>query len=117
MTDNKQLALEYLGLKPEQVLKYREVGEEIIVVADLGIAGCPKYHIPQSKLVAHDAPLPFTDFVEEEEEEEIEEYPDIDLEIDEMGYRELQAMAKEQGIQANQSRETLLQELGLMEDE
>lgn len=122
MADYLDLALKYLGVKKDECLVLRESEDEVIVVVDKGIAGCPKYVIPRSKLVEVDVPLPFTEEPipepepEPEEPESEDDYDELDLETDDIGYRVLQQMAKEQGIPANQSRDDLVIALGLEEE-
>jgi hypothetical protein len=98
MTDYLARAIEYLGAEPGEVVKHRVQGDEYIVILDKGIAGCPKYHIPLSKL---DEPAPV---------------PAIAVEADDLGvygmsYRGLQAEAKALGIPAVGGKDKLAAEV------
>ena len=97
MTDYLARAVEYLGAEPGEVLKHRVQGDEYIVILDKGIAGCPKYRIPLSKL---DEPAPAV----------TPDYDD-DLGIYGMSYRELQAEAKALGIPAVGGKDKLAAEV------
>jgi hypothetical protein len=51
MKDSLMLAAcAYLKADPGRVLVYRLEAEEVVLVVDNGIAGCPKYRVPLSKL-------------------------------------------------------------------
>jgi pyruvate/2-oxoglutarate dehydrogenase complex dihydrolipoamide acyltransferase (E2) component len=43
-------ACDYLEIEPRQVLKSRVDSNELILVVDRGIAGCPKYRLPLARL-------------------------------------------------------------------
>ena len=105
MTDYLERACKHLGIDKGDVIKSRVQGDDYIVIADLGIAGCPKYYIPLSEL-AEPEPV-----VLEEPEilDEIEESPPVsaDPELENLTYRALQSMAKDYGISANQGRDAL----------
>ncbi len=105
MTEYLDRAIEYLGIDKGDVIKHRIQGDDFIVIADLGIKGCPKYYIPLSEL-AEPEPV-----VLEEPEilDEIEESPPVnaDPELESLTYRALQTMAKDYGISANQGRAAL----------
>ena len=118
MSEYLDLAVDYLGVTKEQCLVLREVEGQVIVVVDNGILGCPKYVIPISELTIKNVPLPFDEEPEPEPEPEEEEfeYQEIDLDVESIDYRQLQQMAKELDIPANQSRDDLIAALGL-EDE
>lgn len=103
MTEYLERACEHLGIDKGDVIKHRVQGDEYIVIADLGIAGCPKYHIPLSELAEPEPIL-------EEPEPDPEPLPGTiaaHLELDNLTYRALQSMAKEEGISANQGRDAL----------
>jgi len=105
MTDYLDRAIEHLSIDKGSVIKHRVQGDDYIVIADLGIAGCPKYYIPLSELEK-----PKTVVLEEPEiPDEVEESPPVsaDPELENQTYRALQAMAKDYGISANQGREAL----------
>jgi hypothetical protein len=92
MTNYLDRACEQLGVDKGSVIKHRVQGDEYVVIADKGIKGCPKYVIPLSQLETID------------EVEELLPVPAvIDLNGGGLSYRELQALAKEAGIPANQS--------------
>ncbi len=52
MDDKLIAACDYLGIEPEQVLKSRVDGDELVLVVNRGILGCPKYRLPLARLVA-----------------------------------------------------------------
>ena len=87
MNDYLNLAAKHLGVEVDDIIASKVYDDHIAVVVDKGIAGCPKYLIPLSDLESADA---------------------SDLGIYELTYRELQALAKELGINARQSREDLI---------
>ena len=92
MTNYLDRACKYLGVDKGSVIKHRVQGDDYIVIVDKGIEGCPKYYIPLSKLDEPDAqleaPLP------------------VPAAID-LNYRELQDLAKELGIPANQKADDI----------
>ena len=47
-----------LGVSPDQVLVCRMDGDDLVVVVDRGVAGCPKYRLPLATLepIAEEAP-------------------------------------------------------------
>ena len=103
MSNNLDLALDYLGVDRGQCLVLRETVNEVVVVVDYGIAGGKKYIIPLSELhVLEDKPLPLLD--------EILPVPAV-IDLGDMDYRQLQALAKEREIPANQSRDDLIEAL------
>ncbi len=104
MTEYLDRAIEYLGIDKGDVIKSRVQGDDYIVIADLGIKGCPKYYIPLSELAEPELVL-----AEPEIPDEVEESPPVsaDPELENLTYRALQAMAKDNGISANQGREAL----------
>jgi hypothetical protein len=105
MTDYLDLACEHLGVDRGSVIKHRVQGDDYIVIVDNGIAGCPKYYIPLSQL---------------QEPQEPEAPPDEMLPVPvavDLNYRDLQELAKELGIPANQSAGDLRAALLLYEEE
>jgi hypothetical protein len=95
-------ACKHLGVDPGSAINPRVEGDEFVVIIDRGIAGCPKYRIPLSELTGADV-------------------VDVD-EVDYLGvydhsYRELQEMAKDLGIPANQGRDDLIAALWPATDE
>jgi len=96
MSDYKALAAKHLDKPSDTFMVFRIAGDQAVVVVDNGIAGCPKYIIPLSILDA---------LVEPEPEPEGETY------IYNLPYRELQAIAKEYGVTANQKHDALVAEL------
>lgn len=94
----------------------RAVGKgETLIVTDLrsekllsmGLAKVLVHDIEEDKPVEDlSEPLKTPSGVREEPKEEAQ-----DLEIEDMGYRDLQKLAKEHDIQANQSKEVLREEL------
>lgn len=48
--DYLKAACKHLGIVAEQVKKHRIEGENFVVVADMGIKGCPKHIIPLADL-------------------------------------------------------------------
>jgi hypothetical protein len=113
MSNNLDLALVYLGVDRGQCLVLRETADEVVVVVDNGIAGCPKYIIPLSKLhTLEKVQLPLAEPEPEPVmEPEIVEKSIFDIDYETMDYRQLQALAKERDIPANQSREDLISAL------
>jgi hypothetical protein len=97
MTDYLARAIEYLGVEPGAVINPRVEGDEYVVIVDKGIAGCPKYRIPLSKL---NEPVPAA----------VLDYDD-DLGVYAMSYRELQAEAKALGIPAVGGKDKLAAEV------
>lgn len=90
MTDNLDRALSIIGAGREQVLKHRQQGDDYIVILDLGIKGSPKHVIPLSQLPEQESmPIPAA------------------VDLGGYGYRDLQALAKEYDIPANQKAEDL----------
>ena len=92
MTDYLDRAVEYLGVDKGSVIKHRVQGDDYIVIVDKGIAGCPKYYIPLSQL--------------QEPEASPDELLPVPAAVD-LNYRDLQELAKETGIPANQSADDL----------
>ena len=90
-------AKDYLGVDGESVINPRIEGADYVLLVDYGIAGCKKYRIPLSKLEepAKELPEPIR-----------EELLPVPAAID-LNYRELQELAKEQGIPANQKADEL----------
>ncbi len=84
MKDYLERACEYLGVDKGSVINPRIQGDDYVLIVDKGIKGCPKYYIPLHQL---DKPEP----------EQLPKPTTLD-----MSYRELQELAKEAGIQANQ---------------
>lgn len=101
MDDYLDRACEYLGVDKGSVINPRVQGDDYVLIVDKGIAGSPKYYIPLSKL--------------DEPEPEAEILP-VSAAID-MNYRELQELAKELGIPANQKADDLRAALSLEEEE
>ena len=99
MTEYLERACEHLGIDKGSVIKHRVQGDDYIVIADLGIAGCPKYYIPLSELAEPELVL--------EEPEPDPEPIAADPELENLTYRTLQAMAKDYDISANQGRDAL----------
>lgn len=102
MTDYLDRAIEYLGVDKGSVIKHRVQGDDYIVIVDKGIKGCPKYRIPLSQLQEPEAP------------------PDDLLPVPaavDLSYRDLQSLARESGIAANQSGDELRAALLLDEEE
>ena len=93
MKNYLDLACEYHGVDKGRVIKHRaQIGpsgsDDYSIIVDNGIMGCPKYYVPLSRLdelaaQEVDAPLPVPAAVD-------------------LNYRELQDLAKELGIPANQ---------------
>jgi hypothetical protein len=136
MTDYLQETLEYLGESEGDVLAHglSEDGLEYVVVLDKGIKGCPKYRIPLDVLLNRpeeaavvenlepvDDPEPvvepeteletpepaaepeWAELVVDAEAAEFSEYP-----LDSLSYRQLQELAKDTGIPANQNKAELI---------
>ncbi len=102
MTDYLERACEYLDVDKSSVINPRIQGDDYVLIVDKGIAGSPKYYIPLSKLDALEI---------------AEQLKGIRPPANEVGYRELQELAKEQGIPANQKAEDLLVALWPDEEE
>lgn len=51
MDDYKQAAAKHFNVKPEQLLVCRVANNNLVVVIDNGIKGCPKYIVPLIDLV------------------------------------------------------------------
>jgi hypothetical protein len=103
MTDYLGSACKYLGVDKGSVIKHRQEDDVYIVIVDKGIEGCPKYRIPLSKLVEPAIP----------DDEPVLPVPAvIDYGLDGLTYRELQALARDEGIAANQSAADLRAALG-----
>ena len=105
MTDYLEFACEYHGVDKGKVIKHRQQvgpdgGDAYSVIVDYGIMGCKKYYVPLSELdelaQLSDLPVPAA----------------IDL-----NYRELQDLAKEQGIPANQKHIDLVNALFAKDEE
>ena len=112
MTEYLDRALNYVGAVEGEVIWYgmSDDGTAYILLLDKGIKGCPKHRIPLDKLkgpVKKAEPVPVVVVVEEEAEELPYSTPDDVPDLDELGYRDLQALAKEYDIPANQSTEDL----------
>ena len=91
MNDYLDLACKHLGVDKGSVIKHRIQGDNYSVIVDNGILGCPKYYVPISQLEelrAQPAALPVPAAVD-------------------LNYRELQDIAKELGIPANQKADEL----------
>ena len=48
--DYQKLALEYLGARPDQLMKFRVEVDAVAIVINNGVKGCPKYRIPLEDL-------------------------------------------------------------------
>jgi len=85
----EQLA-RYYGVEPDAIVRYREVdgGAAYRVLINYGIGGIKVYRVDADQLAERD-----------------------DLGIYDLPYRELQAIAKEYGVQANQKHDALIAEL------
>ena len=108
MTNYLDLACEYHGVDKGRVIKHRaQVGpdgsDDYSIIVDNGKLGCPKYYVPislldelaaqvKAPLVAEPLPVPAA----------VEFVYGTDL-----NYRELQDLAKELGIPANQKADEL----------
>jgi len=111
MTDYLKRACDYLGVDEGSVLasSLNEELEQYIIVVDKGIKGCPKYRIPLSKL---DEPAEVVELVLPIDNGMLPVPAAIDLGGDyELSYRDLQALAKDAGIPANQSASDLRDQL------
>ena len=101
MTDYLELACIYHGVDKGKVIKHRaQIGpsgsDDYSIIVDNGILGCPKYYVPISLL--------------DELEAQPEASPEVMLPVPaaiDLNYRELQDLAKELGIPANQKAEDL----------
>ncbi len=93
MTDYLERACEYLGVDKGDVVKHRAEGADYIVIVDKGIAGTPKYRVPLSQLAS----------LEIAEQDTMPEVAILN-----MSYRELQELAKELGLPANQKADDLI---------
>ena len=94
MTNYLERACQYLGVEVGSVINPRIQGDDYVLIVDYGIAGGKKYYLPLSELDAiPDTPLPVP--------------AAVDLGNHELSYRELQAIAKEEGIPANQTADEL----------
>ena len=60
MPDLFQRVCRHLGVEPGQILVYRIRRDDIVVVVDRGIAGCPKYIIPMSEIQSADTEIDAT---------------------------------------------------------
>jgi hypothetical protein len=97
MTDYLDLACKYHGVDKGRVIKHRaQIGpsgsDDYSIIVDNGILGCPKYYVPISELDALEIAEPLEG---------------LRPPANEVSYRELQELAKEQGILANQKAEDL----------
>jgi hypothetical protein len=101
MTDYLKNACEHLGVDRGDVINPRIEGDDYVLIVNKGIAGSPKYRIPLCQLEDDPLPVPAA----------------YDLGLDDLSYRELQAMAQESGIPANQSKADLLIALESDEEE
>jgi hypothetical protein len=90
MDEYLERACKYLDVDVGNVINPRVEGDNYVLIVDKGIAGSPKYYIPLSKL---DKPQPKKLLTANEGVA--------------LSYRELQAVAIEQGIPANQSADAL----------
>ena len=109
MTDYLDLACIYLGIEGEKVLDYAITADEVVVVVDNGIKGCPKYRIPLSELITATEPQPEPVIAVAEP---LPVPAAIDLGLDDgLSYRDLQALAIDAGIPANQKKDDLRQAL------
>jgi len=114
MTDYLKLACLHLGVEEGSVLasSLNAELEQYIIVVDNGIKGCPKYRIPLSKLDALDEPAEVVELELPIDDDLLPVPAAIDLGGDyELSYRDLQALAKDAGIPANQSAEDLRDQL------
>ena len=96
MTNYLDRACEHLGVDRGSVIKHRVQGDDYIVIVDNGIKGCPKYYVPLSQLQEPEAPIPIV----------IHNTLPVPAAVD-LSYRDLQEIAKESGIPANQSADDL----------
>ncbi len=124
MDDYLDRACKHLGVNKGDVINPRIQGDDYVLLVDKGIAGCPKYYIPLSKLDA-------LNVAGNVAENPVVNEPNGALDVagnvaplegikppaNEVSYRELQALAKEQGIPANQKADDLLAALWLDEEE
>lgn len=91
MSDYLTLAAQHLGVDVDDVMKFRLAGDDAVVVVDYGIAGGKKYILPLSSL-----------------QPALDDSTTTTFDLD---YRDLQALAKEQGINARQTKEALIEAL------
>lgn len=91
-------ACEFLEISKSEVLAHKIYESEIVLIIDKGIAGAPKVAIPLSAL--------------EQAPEEAAASP-----LEDLNYRELQALAKESGISASQRKADLIEALEALEEE
>lgn len=118
MTDYLLRALKQLGASEGEVLAHSLTDTEIVIVLDKGIKGCPKYRIPLNTLQGPEVEPPVEDLTVEDEEivetaEDVEAAvePSTADNLDDLSYRDLQAMAKDYDIPANQSKDDLIDAL------
>lgn len=103
MNDNLKLALQKTGVVEGDVLDWHEYEDRIVFVVVQG----------------HKHIVPLNQLTEQEPAEELEEAlpvapepdPASEPTLDDMPYRDLQSLAREYGIKANQSAEALRDEL------
>ena len=80
MMSDLERACQHLDIDPGRVVKHRNEGDEYVVLANYGIGGVKKHRVPLSRIP--------------------EPQPDP---LDDLSYRELQGLAKQFDIPANQS--------------
>ena len=105
MTDYLSLASAYLDVEQSAIVKCRVEGDELVAIVDKGIAGTPKYRIPLSALekpIAEPVAEPVADY---------EGIVPGAFDLAGMSYKELQALAKDYGVPANQARDDLIDAL------
>lgn len=111
------LVRQYLDDEEADIVKHRQEGDEIVFLVNKGIAGVKKYRVPLSELTEKQPELPPVDeaFLPVESPDDGLPVPAaFDLNsLDDMDYRQLQALAKERDIPANITREGLISALEL----
>lgn len=91
MTKYLEIACNQLGIDEDSVIKHRKEGDVYVIIADLGIAGCPKYKIPLSQLVEPEPePIPEPAPLEII----LEDAPDLNK----LSYNDLRNKARDAGI-------------------
>lgn len=96
MSDNLRLALQKTGVVKGDVLDFKEYEDRIVFVVVQG----HKYIVPLAQLTEPE-PEPEPPLFEPEPD------PADEPALDDMGYRDLQSLAREYGIPANQSADSL----------
>jgi hypothetical protein len=109
MADDISAACKTLEIEQDQIVKNRYEGDILVLLVDYGIGGIKKYRLSPADLAEAKA---------DDDDSVLLSVPAVvDLGFDDLNYRELQELAKDQGIQANQSSDNLRAALENLLDE